>query len=102
MDLINFEKYPLNKGTNSQEYKKCISELRSKLIHEGVATCPNFLKESSVKEAVEDIKKVENKAWKTNTSHNIYLDNGDSDYASNHIRNRLLPTTVNKTFFNRI
>ena len=34
------------------------------------------------------------KAWKTDTTHNIYLDLGDSDFPSDHIRNKLLPTTV--------
>ena len=59
-----------------------------------MATCPNFLNDSAVNEAVEDITKVESKAWKTDTTHNIYLDLGDSDFPSDHIRNKLLPTTV--------
>ena len=39
------------------------------------------------------------KAWKTDTSHNIYLDLGDSDFPSDHIRNKLLPTTVSTYVF---
>ena len=93
MDLINLERYPLDKNSD-KSYKDCVSDLRSKLVNKGVATCPGFLKCEAIKEAVEDINKVKNKAWKTDTSHNIYLDNGDSDYSADHIRNKLLPTTV--------
>ena len=94
MDLINLDKYPLDAPRESRDYKKCISDLRSKLVHEGVATCPNFLRGSAVAQAVSDITKVQDKAWKTDTRHNIYLDMGDSALPSNHIRNRLLPTSV--------
>ena len=98
MDCINTEKYPLNQGKNSLGYKKCVSDLRSKLVHEGVATCPNFLKDSIISEAVSDIDKVNDKAFKTDTTHNIYLDHGDREFSSDHIRNRLLPTTVSLVF----
>ena len=47
MEVINLEKYPLDKGKESKEYKKCVSDLKSRLVHDGVATCPNFLKELS-------------------------------------------------------
>ena len=93
MDLINIDQYPLDKN-NDKSYKDCVSDLRSKLVNKGVATCPGFLKCQAINEAVEDIDKVKSKAWKTDTSHNIYLDNGDSDYSAEHIRNKLLPTTV--------
>jgi len=94
MEVINLEKYPLDQGRDNKEYKKCVADLKSKLLHDGVATCPNFLNVSAVNEAVKDISKVESKAWKTDTTHNIYLDLGDSDFPSDHIRNKLLPTTV--------
>ena len=61
MEVINLEKYPLDKGKDSKEYKKCVSDLKSRLVHDGVATCPNFLKESAINEAVKDISKVESK-----------------------------------------
>ena len=104
MDLINTDKYPLHKAeVGHSDYKKCVSDLRSKLVHEGVATCPNFLSDAVIKTAVLDIDKVSDKAFKTDTSHNIYLDAGDPDFSSEHIRNRLLPTTVsqyrNRRFF---
>ena len=100
MELINLDKYPIAaKATNEKEYKKCVSDLRSKLVHEGVATCPNFLTDSAVAESVADISKVESEAWKTDTSHNIYLDLGDPDFPTDHIRNKLLPTTVMKFNF---
>ena len=95
MDLINTDQYPLQKAEiGHSDYKKCVSDLRSKLVHEGVATCPNFLSDMVIKTAVSDIEKVSDKAFKTDTSHNIYLDSGDPDFSSGHIRNRLLPTTV--------
>ena len=95
MDLINTDQYPLQKAEiGHSDYKKCVSDLRSKLVHEGVATCPNFLSDMVIKTAVSDIEKVSDKAFKTDTPHNIYLDSGDPDFSSGHIRNRLLPTTV--------
>ena len=94
MDFINLELYPLDKH-GDKSYKDCVSDVRSKLVNKGVATCPGFLKHEAIKEAVEDINKVKSKAWTADTSHNIYLDNGDADYSADHIRNKLLPTTVN-------
>ena len=62
---------------NSKEYITCVADLRSKLVHDGVATLPHFLQPQAIAEAVQDIQKVEWQAWETNTSHNIYLDQGD-------------------------
>ena len=98
MEFINLEHYPLDKN-DEKAYKDCVSNLRSKLVNKGVATCPDFLRAEAVNEAVKDINKVKSKAWKTDTSHNIYLDNGDSDYSADHIRNKLLPTTVKSYYF---
>lgn len=94
--MINLDVYPLDKGPNDKEYKKCVSDLRSKLVNKGVAICPNFLSPETVIEAVKQVNQVEAKAWKTDSTHNIYLDNGDPDFPSSHIRNKLLPTTVCK------
>ena len=97
MDLINTDKYPLHKGIENADYKKCISDLRSKLLVRGVATCPNFLCDTVTKSAVSDIDKVSTNAFKTDTTHNIYLDSGDPDFPNQHIRNKLLPTMVSKS-----
>ena len=94
MDLINLDQYPIHLGPQDQNYKKCVSDLRSKLVHEGVALCPDFLRPEALVEAVSNVSKVKSKAWKTDTSHNIYLDSGDPDFPTSHIRNKLLPTTV--------
>ena len=95
MDLINTDQYPLQKAEiGHSDYKKCVSDLRSKLVHEGVATCPNFLSDMVIKTAVSDIEKVSDKAFKTDTSHNIYLDSGDPDFSSTGLENSAIVSSA--------
>jgi hypothetical protein len=44
--------------------------------------------------AADQIRSVSGKAWKTDSSHNIFLDEGDEDLPLEHIRNRRFATTV--------
>lgn len=72
-----------------------VSNFRSHLVHDGIATLPNFLRNDVLCKAVAQIRSLTYKAWKTDSSHNIFLDDGDEDFPMDHIRNRRLPTTVN-------
>ena len=43
-----------------------------------------------------EIDEKEDRAFETNTSHNIYLDDGNMEsFSADHIRNRKFPTRVN-------
>ena len=47
-EIINFEKYPINK-TNSSQYKGLIKYNRDLLDNDGCCVLPNFIKEDSIK-----------------------------------------------------
>ena len=47
-EIINFEKYPINK-TNSSEYKDLVQYNRDLLDNDGCCVLPNFIKEDSIK-----------------------------------------------------
>ena len=55
-EIINFEKYPINKN-NSSEYKDLVQYNRDLLDNDGCCVLPNFIKEDS-------IKKNEGRSWK--------------------------------------
>ena len=47
-EIINFEKYPINK-TNSLKYKELVKYNRGLLDNDGCCVLPNFIKEDSIK-----------------------------------------------------
>ena len=51
-EIINFEKYPINK-TNSSEYKGLVQYNRDLLDNDGCCVLPNFIKENSIKKMKE-------------------------------------------------
>ncbi len=81
-------------------FNSFVSNFRSHLVHDGIATLPNFLRNDVLSNAVTQIRSLAHKAWKTDSTHNIFLDDGDDDFPMDHIRNRRLPTTVNKVKHN--
>jgi len=103
MDVINTEKYPLDKAESQYSaYESCVFDLRSKLEQDGVAICPHFLKDSSIKTAVSEVENEVENAFETETQHNIFLDGGDPKFPKNHIRNKLLPTTVASVAYDQL
>ena len=44
MDIINIEKYPLDKGPDDPEYKECVSTLRRNLHQKGLVISMIVLK----------------------------------------------------------
>lgn len=92
--LVNTEIYPLHLANEDPNYLSFVSNFRSHLVHDGIATLPNFLRNDVLCKAVAQIRSLTYKAWKTDSSHNIFLDDGDEDFPMDHIRNRRLPTTV--------
>ena len=51
-EIINFEKYPINKN-NSSEYKDLVQYNRNLLDNDGCCVLPNFIKEDSIKKMKE-------------------------------------------------
>ena len=93
--IVDTEKYPIdNPNKDSAEYSKFVASIKSQFIAWGIVTLPGFLREDAIKEITAELNTKVGKAWKTDTEHNIYLDNGDARYDENHIRNKLYPTKV--------
>jgi len=101
--IVNTDKYPIdNPDKESPEYCQLVSSVKSQFIHWGIVTLPGFLRAGPIKNSTEELNTKVKKAWKTDTEHNIYLDNGDSRYDEEHIRNKLYPTKVGSLAYDYI
>ena len=53
-EIINFEKYPINK-TNSSEYKDLVQYNRDLLDNDGCCVLPNFIKPDSIRKMKDEV-----------------------------------------------
>ena len=80
-NIIDLGKYPLE---DANFIKLC----RTKINENGVLTLPNFLNEQIIKYLVEEGSDAKNKAFFSNSTHNVYLTKNASELSDDHIFNR--------------
>ena len=80
-NIIDLGKYPLE---DANFIKLC----RTKISENGVLTLPNFLNEQIIKYLVEEGSDAKNKAFFSNSTHNVYLTKNASELGDDHIFNR--------------
>ena len=80
-NIIDLGKYPLE---DANFIKLC----RTKISENGVLTLPNFLNEQIIKYLVEEGSDAKNKAFFSNSTHNVYLTKNASELSDDHIFNR--------------
>lgn len=100
--IVNLGRFPINQRGGSPPLREVVETARRRYRDEGIATFPGFLLPDAVASAIADIEQDSEKAWVTDDEHNIYLDNGDTKYGRNHIRNRKLPTKVASLAYDRL
>lgn len=79
-----------------------MDKCRQTLDADGIVTLSGFLLPAAISSIVEELESSISSAWYTHTSHNVMLDQGDTQLADNHVRNRLLPTDVASLAYDRL
>ena len=94
--VVNLHTYPVQDPA-SKEFSQLAAECRKTFLRDGIVTLPGFLTEEALAVTVEEVEKAKDAAWHTNTTHNIFLDSGDSSMPMDHIRNRCLHPKMSST-----
>ena len=82
-EIINFEKYPINK-TNSSEYKDLVQYNRDLLDNDGCCVLPNFIKENSIIIMKDEAERNLGKVHWTKDNHNPYFTKDDETLSKDH------------------
>ena len=83
--IVNLKQYPID-NADSGQYTAFLEETKSKYINDGVVILQNFLTNEAVTKSVNDVLSEKGEEWMTDSSHNVFLDNGDTSFPDNHIR----------------
>jgi len=101
--IVDTGKYPIHlEDKSSPEYTKFVASVKSHFIQWGIVTLPGFLRTDAIAEISRELNSKSDKAWTTDTNHNIYLDDGDSKHGRDHIRNKQYPTKVRSLAYDYI
>ena len=99
--IVNLEKYPIQ-DSQSGEYQKLLAEARTTYETEGIVILPNFLTAQAIAESVAEVLGARGEEWFTQSTHNVFLDSGDSHLPPEHVRNRQLPTSVASLAYDKL
>ena len=101
LGIVDLEKYPIQ-DSQSGEYRKLLAETRTTYETEGIVILPNFLTAQAIAESVAEVVGARGEEWFTQSTHNVFLDSGDSHLPPEHIRNRQLPTSVASLAYDKL
>jgi len=82
-EIINFEKYPINKN-NSSKYKDLVQYNRDLLDNDGCCVLPNFIKTDSIQKMKDEVDRNLSKIYFTSDKHNPYFTKDDKTLPENH------------------
>ena len=91
--IIDWSRYPIN-APGSEALAELVEVTRTSYLKDGIVICPGFLTKEAVTRSVEEVMLSRGKEWLTNSTHNVFLDQGDTAFPVDHVRNRQLPTSV--------
>jgi len=101
LGIVDVEKYPIL-DSQSEKYDKLLALTREKYQKDGIVILPGFLTEDAIAESVAEVLRAKGEEWFTQSSHNVFLDSGDSKFPPGHIRNRQLPTSVASLAYDKL
>ena len=101
LGIVDVEKYPIL-DHQSDKYDQLLSLTREKYQKDGIVVLPGFLTEDAITESVAEVLQAKGEEWFTQSSHNVFLDSGDSKFPPGHIRNRQLPTSVASLAYDKL
>ena len=94
-DIVDTVKYPIDHpDKNSLSYNQLVASVKQEFMKSGIVTLPGFLKPDALENITAELNLKSDKAWKNDTPHNIYLDDGVHKYKDDHIRNRTQSSQV--------
>ena len=99
--IVDVERYPIL-DNQSEKYNQLLSLTRDKYQKDGIVILPGFLTQGAITESVAEVLKAKGEEWFTQSSHNVFLDSGDSKFPPDHIRNRQLPTSVASLAYDKL
>merc|ERR1711942_163864 len=100
-EVVDLSRYPIQ-DVNTQEFRTLLLQTRNSYQKDGIVTLPGFMLSSAVEKSVAEVERAKGAEWFTRSTHNVFLDGGDSSFSKDHIRNRELPTTVASLAYDRL
>merc|ERR1712142_473936 len=100
-EVVDLSRYPIQ-DVNTQEFRTLLVQTRNSYQKDGIVTLPGFMLSSAVEKSVAEVERAKGAEWFTKSTHNVFLDSGDSSFSQDHIRNRELPTSVASLAYDRL
>ena len=83
--IIDLSRYPIN-VPGSKAFTDLVDNTRTSYLRDGIVICPGFLTQEAVVRSVAEVEESKGKEWLTNSTHNVFLDQGDPAFPEDHIR----------------
>ena len=85
--IIDLSRYPIN-VPGSEALAELVEVTRTSYLRDGIVICPGFLTKEAVDRSVVEVTQSKGKEWLTNSTHNVFLDQGDPAFSDDHIRSQ--------------
>ena len=83
--IVDVSRYPIT-DPGSRAFRDLVEATRSSYLEHGIAICPGFLTAEAVAGSVSEVAASKGKEWLTNSTHNVFLDQGDPVFPEDHVR----------------
>jgi len=100
-EIVNCQTYPIDKK-NENDFKNMVTALRRDYLRNGIVLLPKFLTREALDISIHEVEDAKDEAWMTKTYHNIFMDKGDLSYHQDHVRNRMLQTSVSSLAYDKL
>lgn len=101
LGIVDVEKYPIQ-DPESEKYQQLVTNTQKIYEQDGIAILPGFLTTEAISRSVAEVVRARGEEWFTRSSHNVFLDSGDSNFPPHHVRNRELPTSVASLAYDKL
>ena len=83
--IVDVGQYPITRP-DTADYAAFLQRCRARYIDDGVVILPGFLTQEATKTSVAEVLGAKGEEWMTNSTHNVFLDQGDPAFPDDHIR----------------
>ena len=83
--MVDTARYPLH-APHTAAYRALVAGVRARYLGDGVAVCPGFLTAEAVAASRREVAAAKGQEWRTDSSHNVFLDSGDPTLPAQHVR----------------
>ena len=85
--IVDLSRYPIN-VPGSEALAELVEVTRTSYLRDGIVICPGFLIKEAVARSVSEVMDSKGKEWLTNSTHNVFLDQGDPAFPEDHVRSK--------------